>query len=179
MAVGTPHLFASESSFMTPFADRASGSAIAALGAIAFFYGSQLPPVPGQQVGPSAFPMVVGGGLALCGSLIAFGVGRHFEEVAEADVTEHSAPEYLEPLPAWRSWLALLPPALLAFYALASEALGFLLTAGNMTLIASLAFGARPKLAVPLAIIAPLVINLLFLKLLRVPLPGGLLPFIW
>lgn len=164
---------------MTPLADRVSGSAIALLGAAAFFYGSQLPPVPGQQVGPSAFPMVVGLGMVLCGSLIVLGIGRHFEEVAEADVAEHSAPDYLEPLPAWRSWLALLPPALLAFYALASETLGFLPTTAIMILIASLAFGAKPKLAVPLALIAPFFINLIFLKLLRVPLPGGLLPLPW
>ncbi len=164
---------------VTPLNDRISGGVIATLGAIAFLYGSKLPPVPGQQVGPAAFPMVVGGLLVLCGLLIVFGIGRHFEEVAEADLASHTAPEYLEPLPAWRAWLALLPPALVVFYALASERLGFLLTAGIMVLIASLAFGAKPKLAVPLALIAPFVINLIFLKLLRVPLPGGMLPFPW
>jgi putative tricarboxylic transport membrane protein len=159
--------------------DRITGSAIAALGAVAFFFGSKLPPVPGQQVGPSAFPMVVGACLVICGGLIIIGIGRHFEEVAEADVAEHSAPEMLEPLPAWRNWLALLPPALLAFYALASEPLGFLPTTAIMVLLCSLAFGAKPKLAVPLAIIAPFMINLIFLKLLRVPLPSGILPFPW
>ena len=92
--------------------DRITGSAIAALGAVAFFYGSKLPPVPGQQVGPSAFPMVVGAGLALCGGLIVFGIGRHFEEVAEADVASHATPEELAPVPAWRNWLALLQIAL-------------------------------------------------------------------
>lgn len=159
--------------------DRISGSAIAVLGAAAFVYGSKLPPVPGQQVGPSAFPMVIGACLVACGAAIAFGIGRHFEEVAEADVATHSAPETLAPMPAWRNWLALVPPALLGFYALASEPLGFLPTAAIMVLICSLAFGAKPKLAVPLAIIAPFVINLIFLKLLRVPLPGGILPFPW
>ena len=159
--------------------DRITGAAIATLGSVAFLYGSKLPPVPGQQVGPSAFPMVVGAGLAICGVLIVLGVGRHFEEVAEADVISHSTPEELEPLPPWRSWLALLPPALVFFYALASETLGFLPTAAIMVLTASFAFGARPKLAVPLALIAPFFINLIFLKLLRVPLPGGLLPFPW
>ena len=159
--------------------DRVTGGVIATLGATAFFYGSKLPPVPGQQVGPSAFPMVVGAGLVLCGVMIVLGVGRHFEEVAEAELAEHSAPELLEPLPAWRNWLALLPPALLLFYALVSEKLGFLPTAAIMVLSASLAFGARLKLALPLALIAPFAINLIFLKLLRVPLPSGILPFPW
>jgi putative tricarboxylic transport membrane protein len=159
--------------------DRVTRGALAALGSIAFFYGSKLPPVPGQQVGPSAFPMAVGALLVLCGVLIVFGVGRHFEQVAEADMASHTAPELLEPLPAWRNWLALLPPALVLFYALASETLGFLPTAAIMVAAASFAFGARAKLAIPLAIIAPFAINLIFLKLLRVPLPGGLLPFPW
>jgi putative tricarboxylic transport membrane protein len=159
--------------------DKITGGAVAVLGGLAFAYGSQLPPVPGQQVGPSAFPMVIGIGLVLCGGLIMFGIGHRFEEVAEADLAEHTAPEQLAPLPAWRNWLAVLPPALLAFYALVSETLGFLPTAAIMVLVASLAFGARPKLAVPLALLAPLAINLIFLKLLRVPLPGGLLPFPW
>ncbi|PZU91308.1 MAG: tripartite tricarboxylate transporter TctB family protein [Chelatococcus sp.] len=157
--------------------DRITGGVIATLGAAAFVYGSKLPPVPGQQVGPSAFPMVVGAGLLLCGGLIVFGIGRHFEEVAEADVVAHTAPEELVPLPAWRNWLALLPPALLAFYALASEPLGFLPTTAIMVFSASLAFGARMKLALPLALIAPFFINLIFLKLLRVPLPDGIMPF--
>ena len=56
---------------------------------------------------------------------------------------------------------------------------GFLPTTAIMVLICSLAFGAKPRLAVPLAIIAPFTINLIFLKLLRVPLPGGILPFSW
>jgi putative tricarboxylic transport membrane protein len=159
--------------------DKVTGGIVAVLGGLAFAYGSQLPPVPGQQIGPSAFPMVIGAGLVLCGGLIMLGIGHRFEEVAEADLANHTAPEQLAPLPAWRNWLALLPPALLAFYALVSETLGFLPTAAIMVLVASLAFGARPKLAVPLALIAPFVINLIFLKLLRVPLPGGILPFPW
>jgi len=159
--------------------DRFTGTLIAALGSASFYYGSKLPPVPGQQVGPAAFPMVVGAGLVICGVLIALGVGRHFEEVAEADVAKHTAPEYLEPVPAWKAWLAVLPPLLLCFYALASEPLGFLPTTAIMVLIASFAFGAKAKLAVPLALIGPFVINMIFLKLLRVPLPGGLLPFPW
>lgn len=159
--------------------DKITGAMVATLGALSFHFGSQLPPVPGQNVGPSAFPVVVGAGLVVCGVLIGFGIGRHFEEVAEADVASHTAPELLEPVPAWKSWLALLPPALVSFYALASERLGFLPTAGIMILAGSLAFGARPKLAVPLAVIAPLVINTVFYKLLRVPLPAGLLPLPW
>ncbi len=82
--------------------------------------------------------MVVGAGLVLCGGLIVFGIGRHFEEVAEADVAEHTRAE--EPRAA--AGLARLARAAAAgccccFYALASEALGFLPTAAIMVLVAS------------------------------------------
>ena len=40
-------------------------------------------------------------------------------------------------------------------------------------------FGARLKLAIPLAILAPIGIHLIFYKLLRVPLPIGLIPMPW
>ena len=55
--------------------DRVTGLFLVVLGALAFWGGSRLPGVPGQDVGPAVFPMVVGGGLALCGVLIALGVG--------------------------------------------------------------------------------------------------------
>jgi putative tricarboxylic transport membrane protein len=37
----------------------------------------------------------------------------------------------------------------------------------------------RQLVAVPLAIIMPVVIHLIFYKLLRVPLPWGVLPVLW
>jgi putative tricarboxylic transport membrane protein len=42
-----------------------------------------------------------------------------------------------------------------------------------------LALGARLRLAIPLAIGAPLFVHLVFSKLLRVPLPPGLVPAPW
>jgi putative tricarboxylic transport membrane protein len=42
-----------------------------------------------------------------------------------------------------------------------------------------LTFGARPRLAVPVALLAPVVVHLVFYKLLRVPLPAGLIPMPW
>ena len=43
----------------------------------------------------------------------------------------------------------------------------------------ALALGASLRLAVPLALITPPAVHLVFSKLLRVPLPGGLLPMPW
>jgi putative tricarboxylic transport membrane protein len=46
-------------------------------------------------------------------------------------------------------------------------------------LTTALALGARLQLAMAMALGAPLVVNLVFSKLLRVPLPSGLLPLPW
>lgn len=161
--------------------DRVTGLAIAALGAAAAFGGSRLPPVPGQQVGPSAFPTVVGLGLVACGLLVAAGIGRSFEEEAEADLAASEAAKGLDPSPPSRllALKALLPPGLLVFYALAVDKLGFVPTTATMILVLALAFGGRLRLILPLALIGPVLVHLVFYKLLRVPLPAGLLPMPW
>jgi putative tricarboxylic transport membrane protein len=161
--------------------DKVSGIMLVGLGAAAAYGGSLLPPVPGQQVGPNVFPMVVGAGLMLCGAMIAFGVGSTLEREAEADLAAHSD----KPAPVTaRSPLVngaktLLPPALLLAYVFVGDALGFVPTAFAIVLAISLAMGAGVRLAVPLAMVAPLVVHLIFAKLLRVPLPPGLLPMPW
>ena len=165
--------------------DRVTGLFLVALGGLAAYGGSRLPPVPGQQIGPEVFPMVVGIGLAVCGGMIAFGVGRRYEQEAEADlarITGQFAAEASKsdrPHGWWRGLMALVPPALLIFYVIAVDRMGFLPTAAVIVLITSLALGARLRLAVPMAIAAPLFVNLVFLKLLRVPLPSGLMPMPW
>jgi putative tricarboxylic transport membrane protein len=161
--------------------DRFTGLFLVALGGLSAYGGSRLPPVPGQQIGPNVFPMVVGIGLVLCGALIALGIGRHFEEEAEADLAAHSAalPDAQQSKTWARGLLALVPPGLLLFYVLAVDRLGFLLTAGIIVLVSAVALGARLRLAVPIALAAPLFVHLVFYKLLRVPLPAGLIPAPW
>ena len=159
--------------------DRVSGLILVGLGAVAAYGGSLLPPVPGQQVGPNVFPVVVGGGLVLCGVMIAFGVGHTFEDEAEADLAAHSDTDTTPPRGRLWNLRVLIPPALLLFYVLASERLGFVVTAAIMVIALSLALGARLRLAIPLAVFAPVGVHLVFAKLLRVALPPGLLPMPW
>jgi putative tricarboxylic transport membrane protein len=161
--------------------DKVSGMMLVGLGAAATYGGSLLPPVPGQQVGPNVFPMVVGIGLMLCGAMITFGIGSVLEQEAEADLAAHS--DKVEPAtsasPLVNAAKTLLPPALLLAYVFVGDRLGFVPTAFAIVLAISLTMGARLKLALPLALIAPVVVHLIFLKLLRVPLPPGLLPMPW
>src|SRR5262245_14725152 len=114
--------------------DRVTGLFMVALGGLAAYGGSRLPPVPGQQIGPNVFPLVVGIGLAICGGMIAFGIGHRYEVEAEADlakITGQIATETGEDHPHswWRGLRALVPPALLLFYVLAVDRIGFLPTA--------------------------------------------------
>jgi putative tricarboxylic transport membrane protein len=150
--------------------DHVSGGILAALGIAAAWFGSRLPGVPGQDVGPAVFPMVVGGGLVLCGIMIALGIGQGFE-----------APEEEDPIPRHRLYglRALLPPALLILYVLIAEPVGFLPTAALIIGIAAVALGASLRLAIPLALLAPFGVHAVFAKLLRVPLPDGVLPAPW
>ena len=55
-----------------------------------------------------------------------------------------------------------------------------ILLVGAIILLALfLTLRVRPLLAVPLAIVLPVVIHLIFYKMLRVPLPWGVLPVLW
>jgi putative tricarboxylic transport membrane protein len=161
--------------------DRITGSVITTLGVLTTYGGSRLPPVPGQDVGPSAFPMVIGVGLIICGVLIALGIGHSFEEEAEADLAAIEGPtQQAQPAdPLTYRLRALLPPGLLLFYVYAADRIGFVPTGALMIFAAALAFGAKLRVALPLAVLAPIAIHLIFYKLLRVPLPPGLLPMPW
>jgi putative tricarboxylic transport membrane protein len=181
---------------------RIVGAVTAAIGAAAFYGGSLLPPVTGQNVGPNVFPMVAGGGLFLCGMLIALGAGRRYEQEIEADVAAnavaHVGAQVGAPVGAQtganagaapappevrhgrlHALRALVPPALLVFYALAVDSLGFVPTAALIALTLCRALGAPWRSAILVALLAPPAVHFAFANLLRVPLPPGLLPMPW
>jgi putative tricarboxylic transport membrane protein len=161
--------------------NRVTGVGLAILGAAAAYGGWLLPPVPGQQVGPNVFPMVIGIGLVLCGLAIAAGIGSSFEEAEEvvgAEDGSHVAPEQVAPIP-YAAFKTAVPPILLLFYAFTVDWLGFVPTAAVMVAAACFALGGNWRTALPLALLAPPAVHLVFFKLLRVPLPGGLLPMPW
>ena len=157
--------------------DRVTGLFLVGLGGWAAYGGWLLPPVPGQPVGPNVFPLVIGTGLALCGLAIAFGIGHSFEE--EEEIIPFEGGEAPAPRGKLYGLRALLPPALLLFYVAVADRVGFILTAAIIVFVTATALGARLKLSLPLAVLAPIVIHLIFSKLLRVPLPIGLLPMPW
>ena len=122
--------------------------------------------MPGQKFGPAWFPGLIAGGLAICGALlIASGLRQH------APWAE--APEWIRSPHARWGISAILGG--LIFYVLAADTLGFHLT-GVLLLAAWIrVLGASWRVTVAVAIIGTVVIHFAFYKLLRVPLPWGLL----
>jgi len=122
--------------------------------------------MPGQKFGPAWFPGLVAIGLALCGVALVFSAAR--ERAAWAEV------------PAWirshraRAGVAALLGGLLAYVLLVDRA-GFHFTGIALLALWVRVLGASWRVTLPVAIVATLVIHLAFYKLLRVPLPWGVL----
>jgi len=158
------------------FNDAVWGVLLALLGAVVLVHVQGFPRIPGQNIGPGIFPGIVGAGLGLCGLLLVAS-GLRGRRAAE--------PTPWAQAPAWlRARRQLLSFAVLVganlFYLLAVERLGFVLTA--FFYLAALMGVLRVRWAVllPVAALATLVIHLAFYRLLKVPLPWGVLqPWAW
>lgn len=143
------------------------GALFALLGAVVLWHVQSFPVIPGQKFGAALFPGVVAGGLVICGALLAVrGVRtRGVRLLAMEDWAR-------DPVTVLRF---LSVPVGLLFYVATSGFLGFHIAASLAMLAWLLVFGLKPLAAVPLAIGFPIVMHLAFYKLLRVPLPWGLL----
>jgi putative tricarboxylic transport membrane protein len=148
--------------------DAIFGLVLAILGALVLFTVQSFPKIPGQQVGPALFPGLIAAGILVCGIVL---IVRGW---LARKATPWVMPGDWVRSPRHVAAFVLLVASVL-FYIVAAEKLGFLLTA---TLILTAMFYV---LRVPLgkslliAVIASLVIHFMFYKLLRVPLPWGIL----
>ena len=122
--------------------------------------------MPGQKFGPAWFPGLIAGGLAICGALLIAGGMREHAPWAET-------PEWIRSRHARWGIGALLGG--LIFYVLAADTLGFHLTGVVLLAVWIRVLGASWRVTLVVAIIATVVIHFAFYKLLRVPLPWGLL----
>jgi putative tricarboxylic transport membrane protein len=146
--------------------DRASGLLTAFLGSVILLYARTFPPMPGQPVGPSLFPMMVGAGMSIFGvTLVLTSAKRDARWIQLDDWTR--APRRLVNF-------ALVVFAVV-FYAFALEPLGFFLTAIAFLSVLFLAFGVTRRWILPLAAGVTLAIHYGFYTVLRVPLPWGVL----
>jgi putative tricarboxylic transport membrane protein len=150
------------------FNDAIPGAVLAALGAAVLIAIRGYPNIPGQPVGPALFPGLIAMGLCIGGVIL---VARGWMDRAH------------QPWAVWDDWVRsprhLLGLAVLlgsiVFYILVSEWLGFLPTAAAILVALFLVLDVPPRRAVLVAVIATFAIHFAFYKLLRVPLPWGVL----
>ena len=124
------------------------------------------PNIPGQKYGAGLFPALIAAGLAGCGLLLVLRAIR-----------DRGGLVLLAPWTRLRRPVAAFFAVIvgLGLYVLLADPLGFHITGFLLLLGWTLIYGARPAVAIPVAIIAPILIHLAFYKLLRIPLPWGLL----
>lgn len=148
--------------------DAIFGLLLMALGAAVLVAVRGYPKIPGQPVGPALFPGLIAAGLCIAGALL---VARGWRLRAQQ--------RWL----AWDGWVRS-PRHVLAlvlllgsvvFYIAAADVLGFLLTAAILLAALFLVLRVRPAAAIAIALAASLLVHTAFYKLLKVPLPWGVL----
>lgn len=153
--------------------DAIFGALLVALGLAVLLAVQAYPKIPGQPVGPALFPGLIAVGLCVCGLLLVvkgLRAGRGQAWVEFEDWVR--SPRHL-------GALAVLLGGVV-FYIAVSTSLGFLPTAFIMLAALFVVLGVRLPRALVLAVVATLVVHYAFYKLLRVPLPWGVLtPWAW
>lgn len=147
--------------------DAIFGAIFAVLGAIVLWYVQSFPTIPGQQYGPGLFPGSIAAGFLVCGVMLVINGLRRREGgwITFGDWTR-SAPHI-------RRLLAVVLGVVA--YILVGERVGFLLFAPLLLIVLLRVFGVRWTTTLAAAFAATLLIWYVFYKLLRVPLPWGVL----
>ena len=153
--------------------DAVFGLLLLALGGFVLFTVQSYPKIPGQQVGPALFPGLIALGLCVGGAILL--VRGWFSRAATPWFTAEAwlkSPRHLT------GFVVLVGSVV--FYMQASTYLGFLVCAPLILTALFCVLKVPLGRAVLTAVIASLVIHFAFYKLLRVPLPWGLLtPYAW
>jgi putative tricarboxylic transport membrane protein len=152
--------------------DAVWGALLLLLSAALLVHVQSFPKIPGQQVGPALFPGILAVGLAVCAVLLVI-TGLAARRAADG-------PEPWVELDDWtvegRYVIAFLVTiGVNVFYILAVDWLGFMIVGTIYLSVLLGVYGVALKWVVPIAIVVTLCIHYAFYKLLKVPLPWGLL----
>jgi putative tricarboxylic transport membrane protein len=146
--------------------DSLIGGVLLILALAVLWHIQSFPPAPGQNYGPALFPGLVACGLALAAAVLMWQGLRARQPLLQlADGLR--SPRHLA------AFVLVIAGA--AFYILLSEKIGFVLCSVLVLFFLQWACGVRPRTAVLVAIAATLLIHTSFYKLLKVPLPWGVL----
>ena len=151
--------------------DAIVGALLVALAIAILVHIQGYPLIPGQKYGPALFPGLIAVGFIATGVLLVV-----------RGLRSGAPPVRFAPWLASRALLTnfLAVVAALVFYVVAADRLGFVVTGFVLLLGLFVKFGVRAGRATLIAAIATLAIHAAFYKLLRVPLPWGLLErFAW
>ncbi|MXQ13401.1 tripartite tricarboxylate transporter TctB family protein [Microvirga makkahensis] len=153
-----------------------AGVILSLAGAGVIMEAMRLPVIPGQTYGPGLFPTVIGIGLLVFGAVYALNARRPTEpaivpeaEWAAPDAEEGSAPE--RPFYGALAWLI----AGLAGTILLWETAGFVLLMSVVLMVFMILLGVRLWLAGLVAVASTIMVYAIFIRILTVPLPSGLL----
>lgn len=146
--------------------DRRVGAALALLALAVLWSARSFPAVPGQKLGAGFLPMLVGAGLLLCGLGLLWRSlrGQGYEDPRAAPAS--SRRDLLS---------ALVIVASVVAYIVLADRLGFLIVAPLCLLAVFRVLHVRWLPAVLWALGGTVLVHLAFYKLLRVPLPWGVL----
>lgn len=148
--------------------DAIFGAILAVLGAVVLVHVQGFPKIPGQQYGPGLFPGSIAAGFVICGVLLMV-----------SGVRGRAGRRWVEAGPWMRSPRHLLAAVAIvagvAAYILLAGVVGFLILAPVLLWIWFIVLGVRWTTAVVGALLTTIVIWYAFYKLLRVPLPWGVL----
>jgi putative tricarboxylic transport membrane protein len=152
--------------------DAVWGALLILFSAVVLVHVQRFPMIPGQKVGPALFPGLIAVGLAICGAmLIIKGLA------ARAQGGERARWVELDRWTGSRRHVAAFVAVIgvNVFYILLVDRLGFIVT--GVVYLATLfaIFGVSRRWVVPIASAVTLGIHYAFYKLLKVPLPWGLL----
>ncbi len=146
--------------------DRRVGAALALLALAVMWSTRGFPAVPGQKLGAGFLPMIVGAGLFVCGVALVLRSLRDAAYLHEADAPARQPEHY--------GSAAVIVAAVVA-YLVGADRIGFLLLAPLCLAAMFVALRVRPLPALAWALAGTLVVHVAFYKLLRVPLPWGVL----
>jgi putative tricarboxylic transport membrane protein len=149
--------------------DAVFGALLVVLGGAVLWHVQSFPKIPGQQVGPALFPGLISAGLVAAGALLCVS-GVRARHTGEAWFT---VADWMGSRGHFTAFAAILLGGVA--YVWLAEPIGFLLVAPVLLFVWMIVLGVKVPRAALIAAIGTLAIWYVFYKLLRVPLPWGVL----
>jgi putative tricarboxylic transport membrane protein len=152
--------------------DAVWGALLLLLSAALLVHVQSFPKIPGQQVGPALFPGIIAVALGICAVLLVI-KGLAARRAGGADSSWIELEDWMREGHYVVAFVITI--GVNVFYILAVDWLGFLIVGTIYLSVLFAVYGVTRKWVLPIAVIVTLGIHYAFYKLLKVPLPWGLL----